>query len=160
MADEAQLFAMELPGFWMDVGQPRDFLTGTGLYLSSVAKTSSSKLAKNDYVVGNVLIDSTARVGDNCKIGPNVVIGPNAIIGDGVRLQRCVIMEDTIVKDHAWVHNSIIGWRSTLGKWTRVEGVSVLGEDVQISDEVYLNGATVLPHKSVSGSVFEPKIIM
>jgi mannose-1-phosphate guanylyltransferase len=160
MADEGQLFAMELPGFWMDVGQPRDFLTGTGLYLSSVAKLTSSKLAKNDYIVGNVLIDSTAIIGENCKIGPNVIIGPNAVIGDGVRLQRCVIMEDTIVKDHAWVQNSIIGWRSTLGKWTRVEGVSVLGEDVQISDEVYLNGATILPHKSVSSSVPEPKIIM
>jgi mannose-1-phosphate guanylyltransferase len=29
MAREGQLYAMELQGFWMDVGQPRDFLTGT-----------------------------------------------------------------------------------------------------------------------------------
>lgn len=28
MAKESQLYAMELKGFWMDVGQPRDFLTG------------------------------------------------------------------------------------------------------------------------------------
>lgn len=28
MAHEGQLYAMELQGFWMDVGQPRDFLTG------------------------------------------------------------------------------------------------------------------------------------
>lgn len=28
MCDEGQLFAMELKGFWMDVGQPKDFLTG------------------------------------------------------------------------------------------------------------------------------------
>lgn len=28
MAGEKQLYAFELPGFWMDVGQPRDFLTG------------------------------------------------------------------------------------------------------------------------------------
>lgn len=28
MAQENQLFAFELVGFWMDVGQPKDFLTG------------------------------------------------------------------------------------------------------------------------------------
>lgn len=28
MVDDGQLYAMELQGFWMDVGQPRDFLTG------------------------------------------------------------------------------------------------------------------------------------
>lgn len=28
MAKEKQLYALELQGFWMDVGQPRDFLTG------------------------------------------------------------------------------------------------------------------------------------
>ena len=28
MAEDGQLFAMELSGFWMDVGQPKDFLTG------------------------------------------------------------------------------------------------------------------------------------
>lgn len=28
MANDGQLFAFELQGFWMDVGQPKDFLTG------------------------------------------------------------------------------------------------------------------------------------
>lgn len=28
MAKDGQLLAMELQGFWMDVGQPKDFLTG------------------------------------------------------------------------------------------------------------------------------------
>lgn len=34
MAKEKQLYAFELSGFWMDIGQPKDFLTGTILYLS------------------------------------------------------------------------------------------------------------------------------
>lgn len=28
MASEKQLYAFELSGFWMDIGQPKDFLTG------------------------------------------------------------------------------------------------------------------------------------
>ncbi|KAJ7535005.1 hypothetical protein O6H91_12G014100 [Diphasiastrum complanatum] len=33
MAAEEQLFAMVLPGFWMDIGQPKDYITGLRLYL-------------------------------------------------------------------------------------------------------------------------------
>jgi mannose-1-phosphate guanylyltransferase len=31
-----------------------------------------------------------------------------------------------------------------------VENITVLGDDVTIKDELYVNGASVLPHKSVS----------
>ena len=42
----------------------------------------------------------------------------------------------------------------------RMEGVTVLGEDVQIKDELYINGARVLPHKAISVSYPEPEIVM
>jgi mannose-1-phosphate guanylyltransferase len=42
----------------------------------------------------------------------------------------------------------------------RIEGVTVLGEDVTVSDELYINGAKVLPHKSLSESVPTSVIIM
>ncbi len=42
----------------------------------------------------------------------------------------------------------------------RIEGVTVLGEDVTVSNELFLNGARVLPHKSLSESVPTPAIIM
>ena len=160
MASAGQLHALELPGFWMDVGQPRDYLTGMCLYLSSLSKHTPDTLKQGPGIVGHVLVDPSATIGTNCRIGPNVVIGPGVKIGDGVRLSRTVLLNDVEVKDHAWLHSSIIGWRSTVGRWTRIEGVSVTGEDVHISDEVYLNGARVLPHKSISANVPEPKIIM
>jgi len=46
MATDGELFAMDLKGYWMDVGQPKDFLTGIGLHLSHVAKTNPEHLAK------------------------------------------------------------------------------------------------------------------
>lgn len=60
-------------------------------------------------------------------------------------------MSNATVRDHSWIANSIIGWNSTVGRWTRVENITVLGDDVTIKDELYVNGASVLPHKSVSG---------
>ncbi|KAG0165931.1 mannose-1-phosphate guanyltransferase [Apophysomyces sp. BC1034] len=163
VAQDGQLHTFDLEGFWMDVGQPKDFLTGTCLYLQHLAKKSPQDLANPglDYVYkGNVLVHPTAKVGQNCRIGPNVVIGPNAVIGDGVRLQRCVILEGAKVKDFAWVHSSIVGWHSSVGRWSRLEGCSVLGEDVTINDEIYVNGGSILPHKGISSNITEPQIIM
>ena len=160
MAADAQLHSMDLDGFWMDVGQPKDFLTGTGLYLASLARKQSSLLSKHSAVTGNVIVHPTAKIGNDCKIGPNVVIGPNCVIGDGVRLSKCVLMEGSRVRSYSWVHSTIIGWGSTVGRWSRLDGVSVLGDDVQIGDELYINGGCVLPHKSISTNIAEPKIVM
>jgi NDP-sugar pyrophosphorylase family protein len=57
MSNEGQLFAMELSGFWMDVGQPKDYLIGMCLYLDSLRKKKSPKLSTNDStILGNVMI--------------------------------------------------------------------------------------------------------
>ncbi|OLY85088.1 Mannose-1-phosphate guanyltransferase [Smittium mucronatum] len=164
MADDEQLYTFDLEGYWMDVGQPKDFIAGTCLYLSNLAKTQPELLtnpATSSFVNGgNVLVHPTAKIGSGCKIGPNVTIGPNVVIGDGVRLSKCVIMEDVVVKSFAFVRNSIVGWHSTVGSWSRLDGITVLGDDVHINDEIYVNGASVLPHKSISANVTEPRIVM
>jgi NDP-sugar pyrophosphorylase family protein len=38
---DGQLHSFDLEGFWMDVGQPKDFLTGTCLYLSHLTKNTT-----------------------------------------------------------------------------------------------------------------------
>ncbi|KAK7942863.1 mannose-1-phosphate guanyltransferase [Apiospora hydei] len=160
---EGQLHSFDLEGFWMDVGQPKDFLTGTCLYLSSLAKKQPKLLVSpsESYVYGgNVMVDPSAKIGKNCRIGPNVVIGKDCVIGDGVRLQRCTLLPSSKVKDHAWVKSTIVGWNSTVGKWARLENVTVLGDDVTIGDEIYVNGGSVLPHKSIKANVDVPAIIM
>ena len=153
---DGELHSFDLEGFWMDVGQPKDFLSGTCLYLSSLTKHGSKQLTSSSepYVYGgNVLIDPSAKIGKNCRIGPNVTIGPKVVIGDGVRLQRCVLLENSRVKDHAWVKSTIVGWNCSVGKWARLENVTVLGDDVSIGDEIYVNGGSVLPHKSIKQNI-------
>jgi hypothetical protein len=58
MCAENHLYAMELPGFWMDVGQPKDYLLGIGLYLSSLKTGSPELLATGKGIVGPVMIVS------------------------------------------------------------------------------------------------------
>jgi mannose-1-phosphate guanylyltransferase len=163
MVKDGQLHSFDLDGFWMDVGQPKDFLTGTCLYLSSLTKKGSKELSSPTLPFvhgGNVLIDPSAKIGKNCRIGPNVTIGPDVVVGDGVRLQRCVLLAGSKVKDHAWVKSTIVGWNSIVGKWARLENVTVLGDDVTIGDEIYVNGGSILPHKTIKANVDVPAIIM
>ncbi|XP_017479481.1 PREDICTED: mannose-1-phosphate guanyltransferase beta-like [Rhagoletis zephyria] len=160
MATDGELFAFELNGFWMDVGQPKDFIVGTGLYLNSLKAKSMLNTPNTECIVGNVLIDPTAKLGSNCRIGPNVSIGANVVIEDGVCIKRCTIMADSVVKSHSWLESCIIGWKCRIGKWVRMENNCVLGEDVVVNDELYLNGVKVLPNKELSKSVAEPSVIM
>jgi mannose-1-phosphate guanylyltransferase len=160
MASDGQLFAMELKGFWMDVGQPKDFLTGMCLYLNSLKAKSPEKLYQAPGIMANVLVDPSAKIGNNCRIGPNVTIGPDVVIEDGACIKRCTILRGAKVRSHAWLNSCIIGWNCIVGQWVRMENVSVLGEDVTVKDELYINGGRILPHKSIGDSVPDPQIIM
>ncbi|XP_074054060.1 mannose-1-phosphate guanylyltransferase catalytic subunit beta isoform X1 [Macrotis lagotis] len=189
MAKEGKLYAMELPGkwsrvglsrvgcdrvggpvcsapvavplgFWMDIGQPKDFLTGMCLFLQSMRQTQPEQLHSGPGIVGNVLVDPSARIGQNCLIGPNVSLGPGVVVEDGVCIKRCTVLRGAHIRSHSWLDSCIVGWRSRVGQWVRMENVTVLGEDVIVGDELYLNGASVLPHKSIGESVPEPRIIM
>ena len=157
---DGQLFAFTLPGYWMDVGQPRDYLTGLGLHLASLRRRGGAELASGAGIEGNVLIDPSVKIGAGCKIGPNVSIGKDCVIGDGVRIRDAVLLHRVTVKDHARVADAIVGWESSVGAWARVENKAVIGEDCHVADEVMLNGTIVLPHKELKVSQMEPGAIV
>lgn len=159
MASEQKLYAMELDGYWMDVGQPPDFLKGMGLYLTWLLQIAPHELARGEGIVGNVLIDPSAKIGHGCQIGPNVCIGPNVVVEDGVQIERCTILSGSRLKAHSRLIDSIVGWDCTIGKDARLEKVSVLSENVQVKDNVYLNGVKVDPSKIIGESIHEPTVI-
>lgn len=136
---DGQLFALPLDGFWMDVGQPKDYLQGTQLMLDFYRRKQTDRLASGPNVYGNVLIDPTAEVHPNSVIGPDVVIGPGCVVHEGVRLKNTILLKNSRVKENSWINETIVGWNSTVGKWVRIEGVTVFGDDVQVKDEIYIN---------------------
>ena len=155
MAKDRELCSLTLKGFWMDIGQPRDFLAGLELYLHFLNEKTPDKLNRGSLFVGNVLVDPTAVIEDGCLIGPNVCIGPGVKIESGTRIANSVIFAGCVIKGHSWINGSIIGWKCSVGRWVRIEGLSVFGENVQIKDELCFNGIIILPHKEVKESELE-----
>lgn len=66
------------------------------------------------------------------------------------------VLEDVIIREHAFVKNSIIGWNSQIGSWTRVQGTdekpSIFGAGVTAKSEVVIDGCVVLANKGISAS--------
>lgn len=88
-----------------------------------------------------------------------MVVGPYVVIKSGARIKNSVILEKVIVNNHAYIDNSIIGWKSQVGKWSRIENLSFLGEEVNVAAEISLNSAVILPNVPVKANV-KDSIIM
>ncbi|CAG9475931.1 mannose-1-phosphate guanyltransferase, putative [Plasmodium vivax] len=111
-------------------------------------------------VEGNVLISSKTIIEKNCVLGDNVVLGENVTIGEGCRIKNSCVMSNSTVSSYSYIENSIIGSKSRVGSWSRIEGLCVLGENVVLKPEIFVNNAFILPFKEVSSSIYEKGAII
>lgn len=161
----------------MDIGLPHNYLLGTQLFLQHLQEAHSTpttnfgssaqgsgevpyrifeneksvtmSLAEGPNIIGAVLIHHSAQVDPSAVLGPDVVVGRDCKIGAGTRISNSTILPQTEIKRHAFIRNSIIGWQNVIGQWVRIEGVSVVAQDVQVKDEVFINESMILPHKNI-----------
>ncbi|BBH00366.1 ADP-glucose pyrophosphorylase family protein [Prunus dulcis] len=126
LAGKKQLYTYETMDFWEQIKTPGMSLKCSGLYLSQFRINSAHLLAsgdgtKNATVVGNVYVHPSAKVHPTAKIGPNVSLSANVRVGAGVRLISCIVLDDVEIKENAVVIHAIVGWKSSIGKWSRVQ---------------------------------------
>ncbi|KAI3726938.1 hypothetical protein L1987_66745 [Smallanthus sonchifolius] len=173
LAGKKQLYTYETMDFWEQIKTPGMSLKCSGLYLSLFRYTSPHLLTQGDgsksaTIIGDVYIHPSAKVHPTAKIGPNVSISANARIGAGVRLISCIILDDVEIKENAVVIHSIVGWKCSIGRWSRVQaegdhnaklGVTILGEAVDVEDEVVVINCIVLPNKTLNVSVQQEIIL-
>ncbi|XP_062116397.1 uncharacterized protein LOC133830438 [Humulus lupulus] len=173
LAGKKQLFTYETKDFWEQIKTPGMSLRCSSLYLAQFRLTSPDLLANGDGIksakfVGDVYVHPSAKIHPTAKIGPNVSISANARIGAGARLISCIILDDVEIKENAVVIHAIVGWKSSIGTWSRVQasgdynaklGITILGESVSVEDEVVVINSIVLPNKTLNVSVQEEIIL-
>ena len=156
----------------VQVKSPGVTLRASELFMGHFRETQPAVLAaarpEGPTIVGNCYIHPSAKIHPTAKVGPNVSVASNARIGPGVRLMNCIVLDDVEVRDNAVVQNAIVGWKSNIGAWARVQGsgeydvkmgITILGEDVKVSDETVVVNCIVLPHKEIKASVKEEIIL-
>ncbi|XP_057522312.1 uncharacterized protein LOC130802357 [Amaranthus tricolor] len=173
LAGKKKLYTYETLDFWEQIKTPGMSLKCSKLYLARFQHTAPNLLAngngiKNATIVGDVYIHPSAKVHSTAKIGSNVSISANVRIGPGVRLVNCIILDDVEIQENALVMHAIIGWKSLVGRWSRVQGdgdydsklgVAILGESVTVEDEVVVIKCIVLPNKILNVSMQEEIIL-
>lgn len=173
LAGKKQLYTYETMDFWEQIKTPGMSLKCSGLYLYQFRYTSPDLLTNGDgtksaTIIGDVYIHPSAKVHPTAKIGPNVSVSANARIGAGVRLINCIILDGVEIKENAVVIHSIVGWKCSIGRWSRVQaegdhnaklGVTILGEAVNVEDEVVVINCIVLPNKTLNVSVQQEIIL-
>lgn len=189
LSEQGSLFVYETLNFWHQIKTSESTIVANGLYLNhyaqvarledsqlGISKTLSSlSLSKESLEISernsSIYVHSTAKIDPTAKIGPNVSIGEGCVIGKGVRLRDCIILSNVSIEDFACINNSIIGWDSQIGMWSRIEGksediithkrpsITILAGDVVVHPEVMIRQCIVLPHKELKAS-FHDEIIM
>lgn len=150
IAADSQLYQFELPGFWADIGQPKDYLLGQAMYIEAQFKMSN-KIITEGHNGSSVIIHSTAKVHTSAQLGPNVVIGADCEIGEGVKIRDSTILSGTKILGYTLISDSIIGWKNTIKHWVRITKMTCTAEDVQIAEETNLENVKILPHKGING---------
>jgi len=118
------VYADVFPGYWRDTGQIDDLLDCNRALLGSLTRRVEGDVDAASTLVGEVVVESGARVVDSTVIGPSVVgagtvvqrcaVGPYASVGRECRLADTAI-ENSILLDHASIHqvrgitSSVIG---------------------------------------------------
>uniref|UniRef100_A0AC34QYA2 Nucleotidyl transferase domain-containing protein n=1 Tax=Panagrolaimus sp. JU765 TaxID=591449 RepID=A0AC34QYA2_9BILA len=188
MALDGTLHALWTTRWWSQAKNAAAALYANGHYLRLYQTRCPERLATGPNIIGDVFIDPTAEVHPTAKIGPNVSIEAGAKIGPGVRIRESIILPECVLKAHCCVLYSVVGWRSIVGAWARIEGtpispnpnipfakldnkplfnengrlnpsLTILGSDVNVSDEQVILNTVVLPYKDLSCS-YKNQIIL
>uniref|UniRef100_F1L354 Mannose-1-phosphate guanyltransferase alpha-A n=1 Tax=Ascaris suum TaxID=6253 RepID=F1L354_ASCSU len=189
MAAECTLYALHTTRWWSQTKTAAAALYANRHYLRLYRCCDSPRLCRSGaHIIGDVFIDPTAEVDPTAKIGPNVSIGAKARVGAGVRIRESIVLGEAVINEHACVLHSVIGWRSVVGAWARVEGtpispnpnipfakldnkplfnadgrlnpsLTILGSDVHVPPETVILNSIVLPYKELSSS-YKNQIIL
>ncbi|GAY38944.1 hypothetical protein CUMW_040560 [Citrus unshiu] len=140
LAGKKQLYTYETMDFWEQIKTPGMSLKCSGLYLAQFRLTSPNLLASGDGTKNATIIGDV-------YVHPSAKIHPTA-------------------KENAVVTNAIVGWKSSIGRWSRAEGdfnaklgITILGEAVGVEDEVVVTNSIVLPNKTLNVSVHQEIIL-
>ena len=118
--------------------------------------------------LGKIEIKGAVVIGRHCLIENGATIINSCIdnfsrIGKDVRIENSAILDRTIIEEKAEILDSIIGRHVTIHSnsknQTKVNGISVIADDVVINSGCKISNTKIYPHQRVRGN-FQNEILM
>ncbi len=145
-------------GLWFDIGVPDDYLRANlaalGTYYPEGYVSSSAEVLGK--VENPVYVGSEVVVEEGSVVGPYTVVLGGVRVGRGSLVRGSLVMRRTRIGSSTYIKDSIIGEECSIGSWVRIESGTVIGDQVSIADEVFINRRNyILPYKELSDSVWK-----
>jgi mannose-1-phosphate guanylyltransferase len=154
----AGLYGYLAEGYWLDIGTPERYLTGSFDILEGTVATpvrervGTGFLAVDDGVecagriIPAAIVERGCRIGEQARVGGRVVLESDVSIGDGTTVERAVVLRGAEVGAGCTLRSCIVGPGARIGDGCVIEGLSVLGEGVTVgAGNVIANGARLFP---------------
>ena len=145
-ANRKEMFVFELKGFWKDIGIPSDFLSCSIIYLNHFQTIGRIEVDDFKLVVdqegfpGVNLIHRNAKIESGASVGPYAVVHSGVVVRKGAYVARTILMDNCDIGEYSHVLDSVLMFGVKVGKGTRIEGNSLLGEGVVVENEKLLCG--------------------
>jgi mannose-1-phosphate guanylyltransferase len=152
------LHALELSGYWLDIGTPERYLEahwalldgdlggGSGLDGGPGGVTMGFDCEVNGEVTGSAWLDDESTVADGASIGPRVVLGAGTTVGAGATIRDSVLLAGVTVGEGCEIEGAVIAPGATIGEGSRIGPDVVIGERATVPAESVLGeGSRVDP---------------
>lgn len=160
LIEEGTVKGVELPGLWMDIGNPWNYLDANKAVLDAMETDIMGTVEENVTVKGILVlgegsvirsgtyIDGPVYIGENCIVGPNTFLRPHTTIGDyckvgnGVEVKNTILMDHTNIPHLSYIGDSIIGRGCNFGAGSKVGNLRLDSENVKmyLKDELVDSG--------------------
>jgi mannose-1-phosphate guanylyltransferase len=152
------LYGYLADGYWLDIGTPDRYLTGTFDLLEGTVHSPVAERMGDGYLAVHPSVDSDGRiipsalVEAGCRIGPGARIGGRVVLESGVQIgadttiERAVVLQGTEIGAGCTLSECIVGGGVRIGDGCTIEGGAVLGEGVTVgAGNVVAHGARLFP---------------
>jgi NDP-sugar pyrophosphorylase family protein len=153
-----------LTDFGGKIAQNRD------IWVQGESKESIARRAKIIQKIknGKIQLEGSVLIGRHCQVSDGVRIVDSCIdnyskIGKDVEIKNSAIMDRAIIGDNVEIRDSIIGRHATIessrAKFTNIDAVSVIADDVTIAAGSHISQTRIYPHVHVSKGNYHGMVI-
>lgn len=140
LAEGAQLRGYVDASYWLDVGTPAAFVTGSCDLVTGLAPSPAVPGPP-----GPALVLPGARVAADAVLTGGTTVGAGARVAAGGRIEASVLFDDAVVGESASVRRTVLGRGASVGAGTVLDG-AVLGDGARVgAGNELLSGVRVWP---------------
>jgi mannose-1-phosphate guanylyltransferase len=145
LASDRLVMGVVDPGYWLDLGQPMDFVAGSVDLVLGNAPSPAVTAPGESLILAGAKVSESAHVHGGTTIGAGSIIGPNSdvnasvvfdsvVIGTNVTVSNSIIGQGAVIGDSCVIRDSVVGDFATIGVGNELRNGARVWANAQLDD--------------------------